>query len=64
MTRNHIDTVATSELLGVPVQTLKQWRSQGKGPKYRKLPNGKVAYFVPDLDAFNRSCMVDPSKAA
>jgi hypothetical protein len=59
----YFDTAATSEYLGVSTETLKGWRSRGKGPKYRKLPNGKVTYRRTDLDAFNAACVVDPKAA-
>ncbi len=64
MMNQFLDTPAVSEYLGVPVETLKQWRCRGKGPRYRKLPNGKVTYRIQDLNEFSESHMIEPSEAA
>ena len=41
-----------AEAIGVEVKTLANWRSQGKGPKYRK-PGGKVIrYAWADVNAW------------
>jgi predicted DNA-binding transcriptional regulator AlpA len=41
-----------AEVLGVEEKTLANWRSQGKGPKYRK-PGGKfVRYDWADVNAW------------
>ena len=63
MTKRH-NTEAAAEYLGVPVDTLKYWRSRDCGPKYRKLPNGKVDYSERDLDAFSNAHVVEPGQAA
>lgn len=63
-TTDYLDTRAASAYLGVPAETLKQWRSQGRGPKYRKLPNGKVTYRVDWLDQFNDEHVIDPRREA
>jgi hypothetical protein len=63
MTKRH-KTESAAEYLGVPADTLKLWRFQNKGPRYRKLPNGKVDYAENDLDAFSNQHVVDPQKAA
>lgn len=45
------DTDATSAFLGVPVQTLKNWRSSGDGPPYVKV--GRLVRYDPRaLDAW------------
>lgn len=61
-----LDTPAASDYLGgsVPVETLKQWRSRGKGPRYIRLPNGKVRYRSDWLDQFVDQHTVDPARAA
>ena len=64
MTNQHLDTPAASKYLGVPAQTLKLWRSKNKGPRYRKLPNGKVDYLPDWLDEFSQEHVVEPSEAA
>jgi hypothetical protein len=63
MAHEYLDPAATAAYLGVSVDTLKYWRWLGKGPKYRKLPNGKVSYRRDHLDAFNAECVVDPQAA-
>jgi DNA-binding transcriptional MerR regulator len=63
VTKRH-KTEAAAEYLGVPVETLKYWRLRGRGPKYRKLPNGKVDYTERDLDAFSDEHVIDPREAA
>lgn len=50
--------------LRVSVDTLKYWRSRGKGPKYRKLPNGKIDYRVDWLDEFSERHVVEPREVA
>lgn len=64
MHNSYIDTSEASKHLGVPAETLKQWRSQGRGPRYRKLPNGKVSYRIDWLEEFNERHVVTPSEAA
>lgn len=46
LTRSH-----AASYLGVAVQTLANWRSQGRGPKSIRL-GGKVFYRLADLEAF------------
>ena len=43
-----IDDVKASELIGVAVQTLRNWRFEGKGPPYIKCGRA-VRYRVKDL---------------
>ena len=50
--------------LRVSELTLKYWRHKAKGPKYRKLPNGKVDYRTDWLDEFSERHVVEPSEAA
>lgn len=59
-----LDTPAAAGYLGVPSETLKQWRCRGRGPKYRKLPNGKVRYAREHLDQFSEAHVVEPIEAA
>lgn len=50
--------------LGVGIQTLRNWRCQGKGPAYHKLspgPRGRVTYEVSDLDEYKALCRIDPA---
>lgn len=51
---NHIalrDERFASGRLGVSVETLRGWRKQGRGPRYRKLGRA-VRYSIADLEAF------------
>ena len=43
--------------------TLANWRSQGKGPPYKKL-GGKVVYLGADLNRWINEQTVDPAAAA
>ncbi len=67
MTPQHryLDTDQAAEYLGgtVPAETLKMWRSRGKGPRYIKTPNGRVRYRADWLDAFLDRHIVDPKAA-
>jgi hypothetical protein len=45
--------------LGVATGTLRNWRSQGRGPKYVRLGR-RVLYRLKDLDAYTEACLVDP----
>lgn len=46
-----LGTRAAAEYTGIPFNTLKQWRSEGKGPRFFK-PRGRALYDVRDLDEF------------
>lgn len=39
------------EVVGRKTKTLANWRSQGRGPRWRKI-EGRIAYTVGDLRAF------------
>lgn len=41
-----------ADYLGVKIQTLAKWRSEGKGPPYFKLGTRKIVYRQRDLDAW------------
>jgi hypothetical protein len=49
-----LGTRAAAEYSGIPFNTLKQWRCEGKGPRFFK-PRGRALYDVSDLDEFIRS---------
>jgi predicted site-specific integrase-resolvase len=49
-----LGTRAAAEYSGIPFNTLKQWRHEGKGPRFYK-PRGRALYDVSDLDEFIRS---------
>ena len=57
-----LDPPAAAEYLSVPEQTLRMWRSQRRGPKYRRLPNGKIRYAREHLDEFSAAHVVDPAR--
>ncbi len=48
-----MDTPEAARYLAASPKTLRQWRSQGRGPRYRTLGR-LVRYHVEDLDAFAR----------
>jgi hypothetical protein len=58
-----LNDVEAAEFLGVGKQTLRNWRSCGKGPAYLKLspgPRGRVGYLLEDLQAYRDKRRIDP----
>jgi hypothetical protein len=55
----YISSVEAAEYLGVDVRLLENWRSQGRGPRYRKFSK-LVRYSIADLKAFANAGIVDP----
>jgi hypothetical protein len=49
-----LGTRAAAAYTGIAFNTLKQWRHEGKGPRFYK-PGGRALYDVRDLDEFIRS---------
>lgn len=52
MTNRLLDTIETSQLIGVHPATLATWRMQGLGPRYIKVGPRKVRYRAEDLDTW------------
>lgn len=50
----YITTEQASIYSGIPANTLRAWRSEGKGPNFYK-PAGRVLYDLAELDQFIRS---------
>jgi excisionase family DNA binding protein len=50
-----------SELTGISVETLNQWRSQEKGPPYLKIEGKLVRYRKGDLMEYFNRCRVSAS---
>lgn len=48
-----MNTREAAEYLGVPVKRLRNWRSDGGGPRFTK-PAGRAIYERADLDAWLR----------
>jgi hypothetical protein len=53
----------TAKILGVEPGTLATWRSQGKGPKFRKTGR-RVEYTPRFIKEYQRSCVCSPEPAA
>ena len=53
-------TKQAAEFLNFKVQTIEQWRAQGKGPKYAKLGK-EVRYKLGDLETYLEENSIDPS---
>jgi excisionase family DNA binding protein len=51
-----------SELIGISVETLNQWRSRKKGPDYLKIEGRLVRYRREDLIKYLESCRVSASE--
>ncbi|MBW1726606.1 MAG: helix-turn-helix domain-containing protein [Deltaproteobacteria bacterium] len=46
---------------GVAVQTMRNWRHQGRGPAYLKL-GSRVVYLLEDLKRFREESRINPEK--
>jgi len=58
-----LDEHGAAVILGVAVQTLRNWRHLRRGPAYIKLSpgnRGRVAYLVGDLKAYIDERRIDP----
>ena len=51
--------VWASEILGVSKSTVRNWRSQRRGPAYRKIGR-RVVYTLDDLNAYMQKRRIDP----
>ena len=40
----------------IPIATLRQWRWEGKGPRFHKI-GGQVLYYVKDIKAFEEEAL-------
>ena len=49
-----LDTEAAASYLSASPKTLRQWRCEGRGPRYHTIHGRLVRYNVADLDAFIR----------
>lgn len=54
-----IDEPSAAARLGVATGTLRNWRSQGRGPQYVRLGR-RVLYRLRDLDVYTQARLVDP----
>jgi Helix-turn-helix domain len=52
--KRYLSTREASAYTGIPANTLRKFRSEGRGPVYTK-PAGRALYLVKDLDAFMES---------
>jgi hypothetical protein len=57
----YVSSAEAAALLGVDVRLLENWRSQGRGPRYRKFSK-LVRYSIFDLKTFADARIVDPSQ--
>jgi hypothetical protein len=58
-----LNEVEAAKLLGLSVQTLRNWRSGRKGPPYLKLspgPRGRVGYLLEDIHEYRYKRRIDP----
>jgi hypothetical protein len=53
----------TAEILGVKPETLATWRSQGRGPKFRKTGR-RVEYTPRFIKEYQRGCERSPESAS
>lgn len=52
---HHLTTAQTSELLNVPVATLRWWRHTGQGPRSFRMGARKVMYRRADIETWLKS---------
>ena len=55
---NVVDEAGAAALLGVARGTLRNWRSQCRGPRYARLGR-RVVYQWADLEDYLNSCLVE-----
>lgn len=48
----YVTTRGAAAFIGYSQGTLRNWRSQGRGPAWTRAPGGTVRYLVADLRAF------------
>ena len=53
------DTVA-APILGVAVQTMRNWRWYGEGPSYVRVGDRAIRYDLADLEAFIKAHRISP----
>ena len=53
-----LDTIEAARWVNKSPVTLKRWRSQGRGPTYRKTESGRVEYTLRWLREFSNSGIV------
>jgi len=65
---NHLNEHEAASWLGTSVFTLRKWRSEGRGPRFLKMPGaerpgrgraGHVFYRLSDLEAFTKGLEVE-----
>ena len=54
MDKRPMTVAEAAEYLQVSEETLNKHRISGTGPKYYKLPNGMIRYYIEDLEAYVR----------
>lgn len=59
---DYITTAQLAERLGMQPVTLRSWRLRGMGPPYIRA-GGKVLYPIKDVETWENSNRVEPSKA-
>lgn len=45
-----------AEILGLAVQTLRNWRCERRGPPYRRIGGRVIRYSLRELDEYTRAC--------
>lgn len=54
--------IEAAAMLGVKNQTVRQWRSKNKGPKYIRVSRNVIRYRSEDLEAFLADRVVEPNQ--
>ena len=54
--------IEAAAFLGVKPQTMRQWRSKNKGPKFVRVSRNVIRYMAKDLEAFMADRTVEPAQ--
>lgn len=54
--KKYLNPKEAAEYLNVSEATLKQWRREGRGMKYKRISHKKVLYLVSDIDDWMQEC--------
>ena len=58
--QNWVNEKVVSEMSGLSIQTLRNWRHLSKGPAYSKIGGRAIRYNLDDVQNYFRQRRVDP----
>jgi hypothetical protein len=54
--------IEAAVFLGVKPQTMRQWRSKNKGPKFIRVSRNVIRYMAKDLEEYMAARVVEPTQ--